>query len=154
MIKVKSKVARQEAIRRLVQEKRLSTQGELVKELTKEGFSATQATVSRDILEMRLQKIRTSHGSIYVLPQTGIAEEIEHLQRMLSDFVNAITRAGNLVVVKTSPGAAQGVAAALDNTRWVEIVGTIAGDDTILLIAADNKGSRMITRRLEKLKSS
>jgi transcriptional regulator of arginine metabolism len=151
---LKSKVARQDAIRRLVQEKRLSTQGELVKELAGEGFEATQATVSRDILELRLQKIRTAHGSIYVLPQTGIAEEIEHLQRMLSDFANAITRAGNLIILKTSPGAAQGVAAALDNTRWVEIIGTIAGDDTILLVTADSKSSRMVARKLEKLRSS
>lgn len=148
------KIKRLETIRRLVQEKRIGTQEDLVYELAKEGFEATQATVSRDISELRLQKIRTAQGSMYVLPQIGPVGEIEHLRRMVQDFVNDITRAGNLIVLKTSAGAAQGVAAAVDSTRWAEILGTIAGDDTILLVTSSTKTGVTVLKRFEELRSS
>lgn len=151
---MKSKSERLETIRKLVQEKRIGTQEDLVKELEKQGYEATQATVSRDIMELRLQKMRTLEGSIYVLPQIGPVEEIEHLQRMLKDFVTRIIRAQNLIILRTLPGAAQGVASAVDNARWSEILGTIAGDDTILLVTADSKTGVSVTKKLEELKSS
>jgi transcriptional regulator of arginine metabolism len=154
VINVKSKSERLEAIRKLVQEKRIGTQEDLVKELEKQGFGATQATVSRDIMELRLQKIRTAEGSIYTLPQMGPIEEIDHLQRMLKDFVNGIIRTGNLIVLRTSPGTAQGVASAVDNVRWGEVLGTIAGDDTILLVTVSSKTSVSVLKRLEELKRS
>lgn len=151
---MRSKSERLEAIRKLVQEKRMGTQEELVKELEKQGFEATQATVSRDILELRLQKVRTAEGSIYLLPLTGPFEDVDHLRRMLKQFVHAIARTGNLVILRTSAGAAQGVASVLDNVRLPEVLGTIAGDDTILLVAASNKAGVSAINRLEELKSS
>jgi len=154
VIKMKSRIERLDAIRKLVQEKRIGTQEELVKELRKQGFEATQATASRDIMELRLQKIRTAEGSMYTLPQTGPIEEINHLQRMLKDFVNGIIRTGNLIVLRTSPGTAQGVASAVDNVRWEEVLGTIAGDDTILLVTVSSKTGVSVIKRLEELKSS
>ena len=154
MIKVKSKSERLEVIRKLIQKKKIGTQKEMVKELARQGFEATQATVSRDIVELCLQKIRTVEGNIYVLPQTGAIGEIDHLQRMLKDFVNGIIRTENLIVLKTSPGAAQGVASAVDNVRWGEILGTIAGDDTILLVTTSSKTSVLVLKRLEELKRS
>ena len=149
---MKSKSERLEAIRKLVQEKRIGTQEDLAKELEKQGYEATQATVSRDIMELRLQKMRTSEGSIYVLPQIGPVEEIEHLQRMLKDFVSRIIRAQNLIILRTLPGAAQGVASAVDSVRWSEILGTIAGDDTILLVTADSRTGVTVTKKLEELR--
>jgi len=154
VIKVKSKSERLEVIRKLIQKKKIGTQKEMVKELARQGFEATQATVSRDIVELCLQKIRTVEGNIYVLPQTGAIGEIDHLQRMLKDFVNGIIRTENLIVLKTSPGAAQGVASAVDNVRWGEILGTIAGDDTILLVTTSSKTSVLVLKRLEELKRS
>ena len=154
MIRVKAKSDRLNEIRRLVLEKKISTQDEIVTELREQGFEATQATVSRDIVELRLHKIRTDSGSIYILPQTGVAGEAEYLRRMLREFVNTITRAGNLIVVKTAPGAAQGVGSAIDNTRWEEIVGTIAGDDTILVVTENSETGVLVLKRLEDLKSS
>lgn len=151
---MKFKNNRLNTIRKLVQEQSFSTQEDIARELKKHGYEATQATVSRDILRLRLQKIRTMQGSIYVLPQTGITEEIGHLQRMLDDFVNDIARAGNLIVLKTSPGSAQGVASALDNIRWAEIVGTIAGDDTILLITVDEKIAASVVEKLEEVRGT
>ncbi len=150
---MKSKSDRLAKIRKLVQEKKIGTQEAMVKELVKQGFATTQATVSRDIVELRLQKIRTAEGSIYALPQTGVVGEIDHMRRMLKDFVSAIRRAGNLIVLKTSPGAAQGVASALDNARWGEILGTVAGDDTILLVTPSTRAGISIIKRLQELKS-
>ncbi len=151
---MKTKSDRLNAIRRLVLEKKISTQDEIVTKLREKGYKATQATVSRDIVELRLHKIRTDSGNIYVLPQTGVAGEAEYLRRMLREFVSTISRAGNLIVVKTAPGAAQGVGSAIDSTRWEEIVGNIAGDDTILVVTKNNETGVLVLRRLEDLKSS
>lgn len=152
MIRVKAKIDRLNAIRSVVLEKKISTQDEIVTELRKKGFKATQATISRDIVELRLHKIRTDSGSIYILSQTGVAGEAEYLRRMLGEFVNTIVRAGNLIVIRTTPGAAQGVGSAIDNTRWEEIAGTIAGDDTILVVTENSETGVLVLKRLEDLK--
>lgn len=120
---------RMDLIREFVRNKQIKTQGELVELLNARGLKVTQATVSRDITEMGLQK--KQGGGYYVLPEDVF------VRRMVRELVSEVVAAQNLVVVKASSGAAQGVAAALDGVALDGIIGSIAGDDTILLITPD-----------------
>jgi transcriptional regulator of arginine metabolism len=134
---------RYNAIREIVRSRHIHTQRDLVEGLKERGFSCTQATISRDIADMGLRKL--SEG-IYML-----AEDM-HLQRMVSDLVERVMVTGNLVVVKTSTGTAQGVAAALDAASIPSILGSIAGDDTILVIAQDEERARAFESAVNKLR--
>lgn len=139
---MRNRTARLGAIRRLVGEKEIGTQEELRRELELLNHRVTQATVSRDMATLRLEKTRRGEGRVaYSLP------EIERL-RSLSDFVTGVQAASNLVIVRTSPGAAQGVAAALDAVGWTEILGTVAGDDTILAVTREEAAAQSLTGRL------
>jgi transcriptional regulator of arginine metabolism len=122
---MRKRLERQDVIRRIVRRERIRTQRDLVERLQAQGFVCTQATVSRDITEMGLRKLPEG---VYVL-----AEDL-HLQRMISELVSKVTQAEAMVIVKASPGTAPGVAAALDGAGLEEILGSIAGDDTILVI--------------------
>lgn len=122
-----SRSSRKEAIRELVRTHNIRTQGELVSLLKEQGFAVTQATVSRDIADLDLRK----GDGVYVL-----SEELA-LRTLGRKQVRDVRRAGNQVVVITGPGAAQATAAALDAANLEGVLGTIAGDDTILVIAAD-----------------
>lgn len=133
---------RQDAIREIVRDKSIRTQRALVEELHALGFSCTQATVSRDIADMGLCKL--SEG-VYVL-----AEDL-HLQRMLSEFVVSAARAENLVVVKCQPGTASGVAAAIDDADLARALGSVAGNDTVLVIADSAEGAMTLQSLIEKL---
>ena len=127
---------RQEAIRRIVRAERVRTQRALVEHLRTRGFVCTQATVSRDITEMGLRKLPEG---VYVL-----AEDL-HLQRMISDLVVGVKRSENLVLIKAAAGTAPGVAAALDAAELDDILGSVAGDDTILVITSTaESGSRLV----------
>jgi transcriptional regulator of arginine metabolism len=117
-------------IREFVRSRPVKTQGELVELLAERGLNVTQATISRDITEMGLQK--TPGGGRYELPEDVF------VRRMVRELVREVVAAQNLVVVKASSGAAQGVAAALDGADLHGIIGSIAGDDTIVLITPDN----------------
>ena len=121
---------RMDLIRELVRSERIKTQGELVDLLDKRGLNVTQATISRDITEMGLQK--KHGGGYYVLPEDVF------VRRMVKELVKEVVPAQNLLVVKSSVGSAQGVAAALDGADLEGIIGSIAGDDTIVLITPDN----------------
>lgn len=137
---------RHEAIRRLVREKPIHTQTQLVEELKKLKFNVTQATVSRDVNQLGLEKIPSESGrSVYVLA------EDRHLRRMCEDLVLWARESGNLVVVKTTPGGASSVAQAVDAARWDEVVGTIAGDDTFLVVAVGEKEAGLVADRIRKL---
>ncbi|HSK47367.1 MAG TPA: ArgR family transcriptional regulator [Coriobacteriia bacterium] len=127
---------RQEAIRRVVRAERVKTQRALVDLLRAEGFDCTQATVSRDITEMGLRKLPEG---MYVL-----AEDL-HLQRMVNDLVRDVRRSGNLVLVKAQSGTAPGVAAALDAAELEGILGSVSGDDTILVVMdGDSYGDTLV----------
>jgi transcriptional regulator of arginine metabolism len=115
----------------------------LVEELKKTGFFCTQATISRDINDMGLRKLT---DGVYML-----SEDL-HLQRMISDLVDKVTVTENFVVVKTTVGTAQGVAAALDNAELPTTLGSIAGDDTILVITTDNSKAKDLESMINKLK--
>ena len=145
-----TKLARQQTIIELAHEGPLPNQQELVKVLSRRGFQVTQATLSRDINELRL--VKTTEG--YVLPSgDSVAEPLPAVSRVVREFVREVRRAQNLLVIKTIPGSAQPVAVAIDAEGWDEVVGTVAGDDTILIITGNNKKARGLQLRLEAMQA-
>jgi transcriptional regulator of arginine metabolism len=147
-----SKLARQNRILELVQEEPLASQDELRVRLSRLGFKVTQATLSRDIHELGL--VKTPEG--YMAPPGDNASEpagAPRIERLLREFVISVRGAQNLLVLKTPPGSAQPVAAGLDAEAWPEVVGTVAGDDTILVICPDRKAARKLTAHLQELLS-
>jgi transcriptional regulator of arginine metabolism len=145
-----SKLARQQVIVELAHEGPLPSQEELRKVLSRRGFPVTQATLSRDMNELRL--IKTPEG--YILPNGDApAEPAPSASRVVREFVRDVRRAQNLLVVKTIAGSAQSVAVAIDSESWDEIVGTVAGDDTLLIIAPDNKKAKLLQSRLEEMRA-
>ena len=145
-----AKLARQQTIIELAHEGPLPNQQELCKVLARRGFQVTQATLSRDINELRL--VKTAEG--YILPNGDVpTEPMPAVSRVVREFVREIRRAQNLLVIKTIPGSAQPVAVAIDAEGWDEVVGTVAGDDTVLIISGNNKKARQLQTRLEGLRA-
>jgi transcriptional regulator of arginine metabolism len=137
-----TKTYRQGQILKLIRARRISTQDELAQELGKQGIAATQVTLSRDIRDLRL--VKTQEG------YTEMAAEEPGIQFALlaAEFILDVLIAQHLVVLKTSPGHANSVAVSLDAERWPEVVGTIAGDDTILIVAPDNPTAEALQEKL------
>ncbi len=135
-----TKAARQHRIGQLLADREVTSQPQLVDLLGSEGITATQATVSRDLEDLGAIKVRVPGGAtVYAIPELPtqqIAPE-NHLRRVLSDWVVEVVHAHHLVVARTPPGSAHVVASALDRAGLAEIIGTVAGDDTILVIAAE-----------------
>lgn len=145
---------RQQAIRDLLDQRPIRTQQELVAVLRERGFRATQATVSRDVAELGLVKRGARGVQTYALPSR--AEEREQtgedrLAKLLRDLPVDIKAAGLLLVVRTVPGSAHAIAASLDRCRWTEVVGSIAGDDTLFLAFADRVALQRVRQRLARL---
>jgi transcriptional regulator of arginine metabolism len=136
---------RQAAIRDIVRTEAVQTQRDIVDFLSERGYACTQATVSRDIAEMGLCKLPEG---IYVL-----AEDLR-LQRMVRDLVTSVEHANNLVVVKASTGTAQGVAAALDAAELHDVLGSVAGDDTILLVARSEEAAVSFEKMIQRLRGA
>ncbi|NLZ44929.1 MAG: arginine repressor [Clostridia bacterium] len=148
------KARRHALILAVIKEQAVRTQEELSELLKKWGVEVTQATLSRDIKELGLIKIPTPEGSYrYALPgEKLLPEVIKRAERMFSDTVVAIDFTENLIVIKTTSGNAQGVAAIIDELDWKEIVGTIAGDDSILVIVRNKEQVEGVLNRLHKLR--
>ena len=146
------KLRRRQLIRDIIGSRTVSSQNELVQLLKERGLAVTQVTISRDITEMGLTKGRNLNGQVvYQLQgQTALAPA-EKLARALTEFGLTVDESENLVVVKTSPGAAQTVARSIDEAGLTEILGTVAGDDTILLIARDRAKSRRVIQILRRM---
>lgn len=138
---MRKRLERQDVIRRIVRRERIKTQRDLVERLRPFGFICTQATVSRDITEMGLRKLPEG---VYVL-----AEDL-HLQRMMSELVLGAVRSDKLVLVKASPGTAPGVAAAMDAADLEEVLGSIAGDDTVLVITRSDEDAVALVDSIDK----
>jgi transcriptional regulator of arginine metabolism len=141
-----SKTARHRAILDLLDEGPVESQDSLQQRLERKGFDVGQATLSRDIHELKLVKgpdgyRRAGEGN----SAEGVSPSVI---RMARQFVVEIRQAQNLLVVKTTVGSAQPVAAALDASHWPEVVGTLAGDDTVLVIATDKKRAHALARRM------
>ena len=148
------KRARQQAIGDVVRARRIRTQQELVAALRDKGFKATQATVSRDITEMGLVKVSRNGTQVYALPSSEAVVEQSGEQRLgelLQDLPIDIRESGTLLVIRAVPGTAHAIAAALDRARWPDVLGTIAGDDTLFVACADIKAIGRVRKRLLQL---
>jgi len=149
-----SKPLRQKAILSILDRGPVASQEELQRLLHKKGFDAGQATLSRDIRELGL--VKTVEG--YSLPGNGNGNGVGHsyadgalpsVSRLVREFVTSVRAAQNLLVTKTSVGSAQPVAAALDGENWPEAIGTIAGDDTILIVCTDSRSAGRLAGRIQ-----
>lgn len=141
---------RQQALLRLVSERKLATQLEVVRALRAAGFPATQATVSRDIVELGLVKVAREGQHVYAPPAAVTASGgIERLRRFCEDYPVEAAAAGNIVVFRSPPGTANAFAIALDTSGFPEIVGTIAGDDTVFAAAPTERRARALAQRLQ-----
>ena len=148
------KVKRQKAIISLINEKAIETQKELVRALLDLGFKVTQTTISRDIKELGLVKVPIPEGSYkYGLSTSKISagDTIKRVRRVFEDSVISIEASENLIVLRSLPGTAQGVAACIDSLKWEEIMGTIGGDDTILVIIRSKDATGDVVKRFESL---
>ncbi len=148
------KRARQQAIADVVQDRRLRTQRELVAALKDKGFRVTQATVSRDITEMGLVKVRIDGALVYALPAAEAETEPggeQRLRQLLRDLPIETRESGTLLVIRAVPGAAHAIAAALDRAHWKDVLGTIAGDDTLFVACSDEAALGRIRKRLLRL---
>ena len=143
---------RLEAIRKIVETQVIQRQDELVEELQKAGFRVTQATVSRDMNRLRIEKITTANGTVrYVLPPQSENMVNHRLFRILSESVTSLACSRNLLVIQTLPGTAHAAGEAVDTLGWEEILGTIAGDNTILAVIREDVAADTVLRRLEEI---
>lgn len=135
-------------IREIIANREIETQDELVDNLKQTGFNVTQATISRDIKELHLVKIPMQDGRYrYSLPADQRFNPLQKLKRALMDSFVSIDQANNLIVMKTLPGNANAVGALIDNLDWKELIGTICGDDTILIICRTTEDSPLLSNR-------
>jgi transcriptional regulator of arginine metabolism len=148
------KTQRQHRIGLILEHNSVSTQEQLVELLSTEGIDATQATVSRDLEELGAIKVRVGGGeSVYALPELPSKQvaPASHLRRVLGDWVVEVSWSQNLVILRTPPGSAHVVASALDRSVFDGLIGTVAGDDTVLAVAAENVGGIELARRLTEV---
>lgn len=145
---------RQAMIVSIIKELIIGTQEELGEILKSRNIQVTQATLSRDIKELGLVKVPTLDGRYrYSLPQDRTPGDLmRRAQRMLEDAVIAIDSSENIIVIKTMSGTAQGVAAAFDEMEWPEVVGTVAGDNTIMVVVRSKAQVKEVLNRLQQLR--
>ena len=148
-----SKLSRQQALLDLVKNEELWSQDELRKHLARLGFRVTQATLSRDINELGL--VKTAEGYSILQGENGNGHAPENagppVARLIREFVTEIREAQNLLVLKTTTGSAQPVALALDAESWREVVGTVGGDDTVLVISSSKKSAGRLASRIREM---
>lgn len=147
------KTARHHKIREIIENRTVQTQEDLADMLRKEGIIVTQATVSRDIKELMLVKIPTGDGNYkYGFPtEQNIIYSYTRMERLFRDSVNSVDFSENLIVIRTLPGTAQYVASTVDNARWPEILGTVAGDDTLMVIVKPKELVPELVNRFKNL---
>lgn len=145
---------RQLKILELIEKEVVETQEELVELLRKNGLDVTQSTVSRDIKELQL--IKVPHGNnvyCYAKPKGTTEYGHDRLNRIFRDSVTSLDYSENLIIIRTMPGGAQVVASALDNSNWPEIIGTVAGDDTIMVIIKPKEAVPEAISKFNQLRS-
>jgi transcriptional regulator of arginine metabolism len=146
------KTRRHAAIMKLVRRERIGSQEQLRERLRAEGFDVTQATLSRDIRELGLAKIAAPDGgSHYTWPPEGGGGIKPHLEQLLPTLFVSLDGVGPLLVLKTTTGSAQPLGLAVDDAGWTEVIGTIAGDDAILIITRSERARRAVETRLREL---
>ena len=146
-----AKKKRQEEILQLIRSQPVHNQDELRGMLHERGFDVTQATLSRDLKELRVGKVPHAEGESYYAAAVDPEDLAPVLERLLPHLLTSAEGVGNLVVVKTLTGGAQAVAEAIDLESWPEILGTVAGDDTILIILRDEGHRSVIVGRINAL---
>ncbi|MBQ91369.1 MAG: arginine repressor [Acidimicrobiaceae bacterium] len=149
-----SKAQRQHRLARILAGQPVTSQGHLVELLAEAGITATQATVSRDLGDLGAVKVRLPGGeSVYAIPEhpaDQLAPE-SHLRRVMGEWVADVEHSGNIVVLRTPPGSAHVVASAIDRSGHDEILGTVAGDDTLLVVAAEGTTGKRLAATLRSL---
>lgn len=148
------KPQRQHRIGRLLEEQPISSQAQIVELLAADGVVATQATVSRDLEELGAVKVRIPGGTMaYALPEhakEGAAPD-DHLRRVMGDFVVEVAHSQNLVVLRTPPGSAHVIGSALDRAGLADVLGNVAGDDTLIVICSEQAGGARVAAHLAAL---
>lgn len=146
------KTVRQVAILDIIEKQEIETQEELASALNSRGIRVTQATVSRDIKELRLLKVLTPSGKYkYATGDQADNNLTDRFIRMLAESLLSVSSANNLIVVKTLSGSANVAAEALDSMHWPEVLGTLAGDNTVLLIIRSNEETITVTSRIREM---
>lgn len=146
------KTVRQVAILDIIEKQEIETQEELASALNARGIRVTQATVSRDIKELRLLKVLTPSGKYkYATGDQADSNLTDRFIRMLAESLLSVSSANNLIVVKTLSGSANVAAEALDSMHWPEVLGTLAGDNTVLLIIRSNEETITVTSRIREM---
>lgn len=146
------KARRHFAIIEIISNQRIETQEEICDQLRLRGFEVTQATVSRDIKELKLIKVPDQQGYRYALPDTGgRAYSYERMKRLFADAVVSVAHNRHMIVIKTLPGTAHAVASTIDNSEIEGILGTVAGDDTILVVLKDEENLDEVFNYFEAL---
>ncbi len=149
-----TKAQRQQALVRIIETKEVSSQNELRTMLAKEGITATQVTISRDLEEVGAVKVRSSQGdTIYAIASFEPARRAtsDQLRRVMSEWVAEVSYSGNMVILRTPPGCAHVVASALDRAAPKGLLGTVAGDDTIMCVATEAVGGKKLSVELRAL---
>jgi len=142
---------RQGQILKLVSGRPVGSQDELRRQLGHLGVRVTQATLSRDMRELHLVKTSGGYRQLSTVTTTEESSPLTALARALKEFLLDIRPAQNMLVLKTPPGGAQPLAAAVDSERWKEVAGTLAGDDTVLIIASSRAAAKTVQRRVEEM---
>jgi len=153
---VTNKSKRLDSIKMIISSKEIGSQEELLKELAKEGYELTQATLSRDLKQMKVAKAATTNGNyVYVLPNDTMYKRTVDIpsvgEMLLQNGFKSIDFSGNMAVIKTRPGYASSLAYDIDNREFKDIIGTIAGDDTILLVFRDGYSRNEIKQSLSHI---
>ena len=148
-----TKVQRQTTIGRLIGDHEVTSQPELIDLLAEEGIEATQATVSRDLDDIGAVKVRVPSGNtVYAIPEMAPDRlaPLEQLRRVMGEWVGEVAHSANIVILRTPPGCAHVVGSALDRSRIDGMLGTVAGDDTLMCVSADPDG-RALAEELRRL---
>lgn len=149
------KSRRQEKILELISQHEIETQDDLIRYLQENGFDVTQATISRDIRELKLTKVLTGNGSYrYVLPSQPDGMQFAKYNRTVIESIVSAECAGNIMVIKTYPGLAQAVALGIDTMSLPKILGTVGGDDTIISVTKDAEYAKEAVRKIHELMRS
>jgi transcriptional regulator of arginine metabolism len=143
------KIQRQAAILNIIGSRRIASQDELRAALAQQGMRVTQATLSRDIRELRLAKVADNGGSFYAQPRQGGVRA--NLSQLLPALLLKVDGVGPLLVLRTAGGSAGALTAALDQAGWEEIIGTVAGDDTVLVVTRGPRQREAVATRLDEL---
>ncbi len=148
-----TKQQRQEIIQQIIEQGHFHTQQEIIDVLKEKGIQVNQSTLSKDFTALHVLKIRASDGRFkYVIPRYYSSETQDELvEREVRDFVASVEDAVNIVVLNTSAGHASGVCETIDRATWPEIVGSIAGENTILLISKSAQQAKKLKKRIEKI---